>query len=177
MSPFDHLPVFATDLEISQAIVGKARAAEFKRNILMLMAGKPGFPKVDALHGGRSVPGVRQFYNEYMRMPRAPVEFRSKLDELPLFATDDQIAVALVGRKHAAAWIERTVPALQRVMSGFPHIDPLHDGRPVPVLKVLYASYLHLPGANFVVGPAGGKEDPSAWKKSRRPAKTVWSGS
>ena len=176
MSPFDHLPIFATDLEISQAIVGKARAAQFKRSILLVMAGKPGFPKVDGLHGGRSVPAVRQFYSDYLRMPPAPVEFRSKLDRLPLFATDDEIAAALVGRKLAAQWINETAPYLQNKMPGFPRVDPLHDGRPVPVLKVFYASYSGMSGA-YVIAQEEDREDLSAWKKSRRPNKTVWSGS
>jgi hypothetical protein len=176
LSSFDNIPVFASDLEICQAIVGKARAVAWKKNEFPIIFRKPGFPKSDALHGGRSAPAVRQFYMDYLRLPPTPIHFNSALDDLPLFACDAEIAERLVGKKCAAGWIANTVPLLEAKMSGFPRIDPLHDGRAVTVLKIFYANYFRLPGANFVVGQGEDVEDLSKWKKSRRPSKNVWSG-
>ena len=55
------------------------------------------------------------------------------LDALPLFANDRQIAIAVVGKDRASMWMKVVIPQLER--SGFPRIDPLHDGRPVPLVK------------------------------------------
>ena len=44
---------------------------------------------------------------------------------LPLFATDQQLAVAIVGRSRATMWIKTIIPQPER--KGFPHIDPLHE--------------------------------------------------
>lgn len=60
----DKLPMFASDLDIAHAIVGKGRAAEWKRDILPALERK-GFPGKDPAHGGRPVPLVRRFYNSY----------------------------------------------------------------------------------------------------------------
>lgn len=46
------LPLFATDDELAIAIVGKKRASEWKRGALIVLDAR-GFPKFDALHGGR----------------------------------------------------------------------------------------------------------------------------
>lgn len=69
-SPLDQLPLFATDLEIAQAIVGKTAAAKWVKERLPTLATLPGFPKVDEFHGGRPVPLVRLFYEEYLGLPR-----------------------------------------------------------------------------------------------------------
>ncbi|RVA25271.1 hypothetical protein EN935_24630, partial [Mesorhizobium sp. M7D.F.Ca.US.004.03.1.1] len=61
-SQLDDLPLFATDIEIAEAIVGKTYAKEWAQKRLPVLAGKPGFPPVDAFHGGRAVPLVRRFY-------------------------------------------------------------------------------------------------------------------
>ncbi|RVK61903.1 hypothetical protein CN126_12305 [Sinorhizobium meliloti] len=65
--PLSKLPLFATDDEIAIAIVGKARASNWRRGALVLLEAR-GFPKVDALHGGRPVPLVRKWYNKYMAL-------------------------------------------------------------------------------------------------------------
>ena len=64
--PLDSLPLFASDLAIAEAIVGKKYAAEWARDRLPTLASKPGFPPIDALHGGRAVPLVKRFYESYL---------------------------------------------------------------------------------------------------------------
>lgn len=61
----ERLPLFATDLEIAIAIVGKQRASKWKREVLPALEPR-GFPKFDALHGGRPVIKVAKFYETYM---------------------------------------------------------------------------------------------------------------
>ena len=61
------LPLFATDDEIAIAIVGKKRASEWKRGALIILDAR-GFPKIDVLHGGRPVPLIRKWYENYMGM-------------------------------------------------------------------------------------------------------------
>ncbi|HEV7305190.1 hypothetical protein [Ensifer sp.] len=70
--PLSKLPMFATDDEIAIAIVGKARASTWKRGALLILEAR-GFPKVDALHGGRPVPLVRKWYNQYMGVDKSYV--------------------------------------------------------------------------------------------------------
>ena len=91
----------------------------------------------------------------------------SMLDNLPLFATDRQIAEAIVGAKTADKWLKERLPALEK-MSGFPKTDVLHGGRAVPLVKLFYANYLALPENG--VGLPDGQEDEAAWTRSRRRA-------
>lgn len=65
--PLSKLPMFATDQEIAVAIVGKAKANDWRRGALILLEAQ-GFPKVDALLGGRPVPLVRKWYSQYMAL-------------------------------------------------------------------------------------------------------------
>lgn len=62
------------------------------------------------------------------------------MNDLPLFATDQQLPVAIVGKERAAMWIKTVIPQLER--KGFPRVDPLHDGRPVPLVMKFYDGYL-----------------------------------
>lgn len=64
--PFSHLPLFASDKELATAIVGKTRAAQWVKDTFPTLAARPGFPRVDAFHGGRPVPLVRRFYESYL---------------------------------------------------------------------------------------------------------------
>lgn len=64
--PFANLPLFATDKELATAIVGKMRAAQWVKDTFPTLAVRPGFPRVDAFHGGRPVPLVRLFYESYL---------------------------------------------------------------------------------------------------------------
>jgi len=62
----DKLPLFATEEQISAAILGPGRVAEW-RGIVKLLEGR-GFPRVDGLHGGRYVPAIRAFYDAQYRV-------------------------------------------------------------------------------------------------------------
>jgi hypothetical protein len=57
----DELPLFADDMAIGAALLGAARAGEWKA-IAPLLEQK-GLPKIDQLHGGRYVPAVKSFYD------------------------------------------------------------------------------------------------------------------
>lgn len=91
----------------------------------------------------------------------------SKLDDLPLFASDREIAEAIVGKTGATKWIKERLPALEKI-PGFPKPDTFHGGRAVPLVKLFYANYLALPSSG--VGLPDGQEDESAWTKSKRRA-------
>lgn len=82
------------------------------------------------------------------------------LDKLPVFATDQEIAVAVVGKERASMYVKAVIPMLER--QGFPTVDPLHDGRPVPLIKRFYEDYMGIT-AGFRVAAPDGKEDWSAW--------------
>ena len=64
--PFWQLPMFASDIDIATAIVGKASAARWVKEKLPTLASKQGFPLVDDFHGGRAISLVRLFYNSYL---------------------------------------------------------------------------------------------------------------
>lgn len=64
----DELPLFATDLEIAEAVVGPARAEHYARVTIKLLEKAPGFPPLNAAHGGRYTPAVRRFYDVEMGM-------------------------------------------------------------------------------------------------------------
>lgn len=91
--------------------------------------------------------------------------FASALDRLPVFASDKEIAVALCGPTRAKAWLER-LPVLEAKV-GFPKIDPLHNGRPVPLVRLFYANYLRLP-ASGATGVPDGEENPAAWRSGKK---------
>lgn len=87
------------------------------------------------------------------------------LDALPLFANDRQLAIAIVGKERASMWIKTVIPQLDR--KGFPRIDPLHDGRPVPLVKKFYEGYFGITAGFAAVAPDG-EERLGQWKKSKR---------
>lgn len=86
------------------------------------------------------------------------------LDNLPLFATDKELAVAIVGKERAQMWIKTVIPQLER--KGFPRIDPLHDGRPVPLVKKFYDGYFGITAGFNAVAPDG-QENLGMWKRRR----------
>lgn len=94
-------------------------------------------------------------------------DLTSMLDTLPLFATDRQIAEAIVGKTNASKWLKERLPALEKV-PGFPKADLLHGGRAVPLVKLFYANYLSLPKSG--TGVPDGQEDEDAWTGRRRRA-------
>ena len=73
MDPLSKLPMFATDDEIAIAIVGKKRASHWKRGALIILEAR-GFPRVDAVHGGRPVPLIRKWYNLYLGVEKSYVQ-------------------------------------------------------------------------------------------------------
>lgn len=87
------------------------------------------------------------------------------LDKLPLFATDLEIAIAIVGRARADHWREAIVPTLEK--SGFPGIDPLHRARPVPLVRQFYAAYLGI-AAGITLAKPDGEERLGQWRKRGR---------
>ncbi|WP_292571122.1 hypothetical protein [Mesorhizobium sp.] len=78
------------------------------------------------------------------------------LDKLPLFATDLEIAVAIVGKQNASRWKRDVIPVLEH--KGFPRFDALHQGRPVPHVRQFYACYLGLAAGFTMAPPPDGKE-------------------
>jgi hypothetical protein len=87
------------------------------------------------------------------------------LDRLPLFATDRELAIAVVGKDRATMWIKAVIPQLER--KGFPRIEPLHDGRPVPLVKKFYNGYFGIT-AGFAATAPDGEENLGVWDRSKR---------
>ncbi len=69
-------------------------------------------------------------------------------------------------------WIKAVVPQLER--KGFPRVDPLHDGRPVPLVRRFYDGYFGITAAFNAAAPDG-EERLGLWKRQRsnRP-KSEW---
>lgn len=86
------------------------------------------------------------------------------LDDLPLFATVREIAIAVVGKERARLWMKTVIPQFER--KGFPRVDPLHDGRPVSLVKRFYDGYFGITAGFSVVAPDG-KENWEAWRSAR----------
>jgi hypothetical protein len=85
------------------------------------------------------------------------------LDGLPLFATDMQIAVAIVGKDRASYWLKTVLPTLK----GFPRKDEAHAGWPVPLVRKFYDGYLGVI-YDFASKGASGAENLDVWKKKKR---------
>jgi hypothetical protein len=64
----DDLPLFADDMTIAEAIVGKSAAPRWVKERLPTLSQKPGFPQVDDFHGGRPVKLVILFYDRYLKL-------------------------------------------------------------------------------------------------------------
>jgi hypothetical protein len=93
------------------------------------------------------------------------VKFR-EFDQLPLFADDASIGVALLGPDRARDW--RSVAALLE-SRGLPKIDVLMGGRYVPAIKAFFDRDYGLTGASSPLAPDG-TEDLGAWKNRKRRA-------
>jgi hypothetical protein len=100
----------------------------------------------------------------------AQVSSASPFDHLPLFATDLEIAEAIVGKERAAKWVKERMPALVKV-PGWPEVDEFHGGRPVPLVRLFYNNWMGMPTGG-AIGLPRGRERPEAWGKSRRKAVT-----
>ena len=93
-------------------------------------------------------------------------ELPVKLDDLPMFATDKQIAEAIVGKDKAEKWMRERLPTLAS-KPGFPPIDPFHEGRSTALVKLFYANYLEIPAEGRGMPDGRGRE--GEWKRSKRP--------
>jgi hypothetical protein len=89
------------------------------------------------------------------------------LADLPMFASDRQIAEAIVGKEAAEKWMRERLPTLA-LKAGFPPIDPFHGGRSVKLVARFYDEYLGT-AAKGTLAPRG-TEDVNAWKPSKRSA-------
>lgn len=87
------------------------------------------------------------------------------LDALPLFATDKEIAVAIVGKTKADYWLKAVVPTLEK--SGFPALDPLHEARAVPLVRRFYDAYFGIT-AGIAMAKPDGEERLGSWRKNKK---------
>jgi len=108
----DALPLFATDKEIAVAVVGPQRAAEWLKARFPTIAARPGFPKIDEFHGGRAVPRVKLFYEEYMGVTGEHPSFAQdgKEDWSGLSIRADRKARA---KTNSDAWTDKKRKALE----------------------------------------------------------------
>lgn len=74
ITTWDRLPLFATDEEIGEALLGQGRKREFAG--LAQLHERDGMPKVSSVWGGRYVPAVKAFldaqYGIAAAVPLAP---------------------------------------------------------------------------------------------------------
>jgi hypothetical protein len=97
-----------------------------------------------------------------INVPEPKTVTNAALDKLPLFATDLEIAVAIVGKQNASRWRRDVLPELER--KGFPGYDHLHYGRPVPLVKQFYALYFGIT-AGITLAKPDGKEKLGQWSR------------
>lgn len=100
-----------------------------------------------------------------MARAQTPTSF----DELPLFASDEQIACVVVGPHNAKEWLRTRLPTIAG-KPGFPPVDPFHNGRPTWLIKRFYEEYLGVAVPTGKSGAPDGREDASAWTRSKRRA-------
>lgn len=98
-------------------------------------------------------------------MARIPLGI--SFDSLPLFATDMEIARAIVGDARAKDWVATRLPTIAS-KPGFPPIDAFHNGRPTWLIRRFYEQYLGVSGISHKPGAPDGREDASAWQSKRR---------
>jgi hypothetical protein len=84
------------------------------------------------------------------------------LDQLPAFASEDDLATALMGTGKTTAF-RQIVPLLER--RGFPTIDGLMGGRYVPAVKAFFDREYSVQGAAQVSAPHAPAEL-GTWKKN-----------
>jgi hypothetical protein len=89
-------------------------------------------------------------------------DMSSALDALPLFATDAEIAAAIVGKTRSRTWLKERFPTIA-TLPGFPPIDDFHGGRPTWRVRDFYRDYL------AQTSPPRGEARPEMWKRKKRP--------
>jgi hypothetical protein len=60
---WDTLPLFASDEELGEALLGRDRRSEFHG--LAMLHEPDGMPKIDPVWGGRYVPAVKAFFDAH----------------------------------------------------------------------------------------------------------------
>jgi len=90
---------------------------------------------------------------------------RMTIDDLPLFASDLEIGIAVVGEQRAEHWASITVKRLE-TFPGFPKIDEAHGGRYVPAVKRYYEALYGAPGGQKP-RVEDRPENPDAWRRPR----------
>jgi hypothetical protein len=88
------------------------------------------------------------------------------IDDLPLFASDEEISEAVMGPGKIKEWLA-ILPLLER--RGFPSIDGLTGGRYVPAVKAFFDREWKVHGEVNVRDPHG-EERLGTWKGRRRRA-------
>jgi hypothetical protein len=102
---------------------------------------------------------------KYDSLPEPKAVTNAALDKLPLFATDLEIAVAIVGKQNASRWKREVIPILE--YKGFPRFDHLHHGRPVAHVKQFYAMYLGIT-AGFTLAKPDGVDKVGTWSRRKQ---------
>jgi hypothetical protein len=90
-----------------------------------------------------------------------------KLDDLPLFACEDDLAAAIMGTGKNTAW-RSIVPLLEA--DGFPKIDAVMGGRYTPAVRAFWDREYRLNAAH----PVASRDGPEAlgtWKNNRKSAR------
>jgi hypothetical protein len=66
----DSLSMFASDDEIAVIVMGPGKASEWRQVVTLL---EPrGFPKLDAMMGGRYVPAVKHYFDNEYKLTAGP---------------------------------------------------------------------------------------------------------
>jgi len=91
------------------------------------------------------------------------MDMASAIDALPLFATDREIAIALVGKARAPTWLKEKFPTIAK-LPGFPPVDGFHGGRPTWRVREFYRNYL------VQTNPPRGEARPEMWKRRAKEA-------
>lgn len=87
------------------------------------------------------------------------------LDDLPLFATDNEIGRALMGPKRCGEW---SMVVERLTLRGFPEIDDLMGGRYVPAVVAFFDRRYGLTDSQKPVSKPDGEENWNG-RKSARP--------
>ena len=87
------------------------------------------------------------------------------IDNLPLFAADEDISVALMGPGKASEWRQRAALLEPR---GLPKVDAMMGGRYMPAVKRFFDNEYGLIGDTMLAVPDG-PEELGACKPRRRP--------
>jgi hypothetical protein len=104
------------------------------------------------------------------RSPDVPKKRRRqpKIDDLPLFASDEQLSAVVMGPGKVKEWLA-ILPLLER--RGFPSIDGLLGGRYVPAVKAYFDREWRVHSEHHVREPHG-QERLGTYKGKRHRTKT-----